>query len=242
MRRPVGAAAALVLVLAALMLVVLGARSDATRFSTATATTAAPTPTTIPDPAAVPSERPQPVDQNPHSAAPRDFAVGIFVLVVLLVIAFVVLMFPQLTGRPSRRRRNAARDPDPGEPAERSTRRLTDAVEQGLRDVGQGTASDAIIACWLRLERAAAGAGTVRRAADTAEELTTRVLARHRVTPATLRRLADLYREARYSGHALGEAERDQARQALEQVRGELRGPSGGVRRVGAEPPATGAR
>ena len=225
MRRRFGAGAALTLMLAALALVVLGARSDTTRFQVTTVATPAQTPTVTPTPTPAGSADPVPTaDRNPDTTATEGFALLYFVLVVLLVLAFVVLVFPQIGGRPSRRRRRATPAVAPSEPAEASARALDEAVEQGLREVEQGPTADAIVACWLRLERAAADAGTTRRAAETAGELTARVLAAHRVTPATLRRLADLYREARFSGHTLGEPEREQARRALEQVRRELRG------------------
>lgn len=80
-----------------------------------------------------------------------------------------------------------------------------------------------MVACWVRLEQAAARAGTARHPAQTAAELTARVLAAHRVAPDTLRRLADPYREARSSRHVLDERARDEARAALEQIRQELR-------------------
>jgi hypothetical protein len=44
-----------------------------------------------------------------------------------------------------------------------SPERLAEAVGTGLGAVGTGTPSDAIVACWLALERAAASAGVERR-------------------------------------------------------------------------------
>lgn len=241
MRRQVGIAAGLVLVLAALGLVMLGSRSDATRFTAPTVATSAPAVTATPT-ADTSSTAGQGQNAVPQSSAFKGFALFIFVLVLLLVAAFVLLLVPQVGGRPFWRwHRRAGFRPESDEPAEKSTRALAEAVDRGLREVDLGGVGDAIVACWLRLERAAAEAGTARRAAETAGELTARVLAAHRVTPATLRRLADLYREARFSGHTLGEPERDQARQALEQVRRELHGHTGdGVPAGPAVRPAAG--
>jgi hypothetical protein len=232
-RRPVGTVAALALVLAALGLVALGARSDAARFRVTTVATEPATPvppTATPSPAGsaspVSTEDPDPGDNRVIGLT----AVLYFAVAVLALVAVVVLLAPR-TGRPGWRRRRAEPAAVPDEPAEASTQALAEAVEQGLREVEQGEPTDAVVACWLRLERAAADAGTVRRAAETAGELTARVLAAHRVDPGTLRRLADLYREARFSDHVLGEPERERARQALDQVRRELRGdraPAGG--------------
>lgn len=99
---------------------------------------------------------------------------------------------------------------------------LAEVVDEVLVTIERGSTRDAIIACWLRLEDVAAAAGVGRRPAETAEELTARVLAAYRVDPATLARLADLYREARFSDHALGESERAEARSSLARIRSEL--------------------
>lgn len=215
-----------VLALVALSLVVLGSRSAAPRFAAATATTAAPTPTAVPT--ADGSAAPRPGSTAaPHTDAFVDFTFFYFCLVLVLVLLFVVLIFPRFGGRPSWRRHRARPEPvaaDPGDPDGSANQALVHAVEEGLRAVSRGDAADAIIGCWVRLERVAADAGTARRPAETAGDLTARVLAAHQVTPDTLRRLADLYREARFSRHTLGGAQREAARAALEQVRAELRG------------------
>jgi hypothetical protein len=100
-------------------------------------------------------------------------------------------------------------------------------VELALARLADGPVTDAIVACWVGLEQAAAQAGTQRRPAETSAELTERVLADHQVTPDTLRRLAELYREARFSGHPLGATVREDARILFEQVRTELRAAAG---------------
>lgn len=99
---------------------------------------------------------------------------------------------------------------------------IAEAVEKVLAEIERGETRDAIIACWLRLEEVAAQAGVARRPAETAEELTARVLAAHRVSRPTLERLAELYREARFSAHRMEETARDEARRALERIRAEL--------------------
>jgi hypothetical protein len=102
-------------------------------------------------------------------------------------------------------------------------RALTEAVDETLIAIERGETREAIIACWLRLEDIAGEAGVSRRPAETASDLTERVLATYQVSAATLSRLADLYREARFSAHRLDDTARDEARSALEQVRDELR-------------------
>lgn len=100
--------------------------------------------------------------------------------------------------------------------------RLAEAVESGLRAVDTGTATDAVIACWVALEDAAASAGVAREASETPAEFTVRVLGVGGISEPELLGLAELYREARYSTHGSTEAARDQARAALTRLRAEL--------------------
>jgi hypothetical protein len=79
-----------------------------------------------------------------------------------------------------------------------------------------------VVACWVQLERAAADAGTHRAAPETASELVGRLIDRHPVSSGPLLRLADLYREARYSRHELPESARAEARAALEQLQTQI--------------------
>ena len=79
-----------------------------------------------------------------------------------------------------------------------------------------------MIACWVRLEQAAAAAGTPRQPGDTPTELVTRLLAGHDVSAAVLYALAEVYRLARYATHTVDATMRDQARAALHQLRAEL--------------------
>lgn len=100
--------------------------------------------------------------------------------------------------------------------------RLAAAVDAGLQELADGGPGEGVIACWVQLERAAAEAGTHRAQPDTPSELAGRLIDRHDVSSAPLLRLADLYREARYSRHPVTEAARAEARAALEQVQAEL--------------------
>jgi hypothetical protein len=100
--------------------------------------------------------------------------------------------------------------------------RLAEAVESGLAAVESGTATDAVIACWVALEDAAASAGVARQASETPAEFTVRVLGVGGISQPELLRLAELYREARYSTHGSSEEARNQARAALIRLRDEL--------------------
>jgi hypothetical protein len=100
--------------------------------------------------------------------------------------------------------------------------KLSDAVDAGLAAVESGTATDAVIACWVALEDAAASAGVARNPSETPSEFTVRVLAVGGISAPELTRLAGLYREARYSSHGSSEAARAEARAALTRLRDEL--------------------
>jgi hypothetical protein len=102
---------------------------------------------------------------------------------------------------------------------------LADEVRAGiaaLDDVMDPT--DAIVACWLRLERLAATYGVARNPADTPTDLVVRLLGARDVRRETLVRLAGLYERARYSPTPLDESARTEARAALHAVEAELRG------------------
>jgi hypothetical protein len=81
-----------------------------------------------------------------------------------------------------------------------------------------GSPRNAIVRCWVRLEQAVAAAGVARTPSETSLEFTTRVLAAMTVDDASIRRLGALYREARFSRHALGEAHRRAAIESLTEL------------------------
>lgn len=91
-----------------------------------------------------------------------------------------------------------------------------------LEALDTGTVRDAIVACWILLEKSAATAGVQRRGAETPTEFVVRFLHRLDVDPRPVARLAALYREARFSSHPMGEATRTEARQALSAVHDDL--------------------
>nr|WP_246336281.1 DUF4129 domain-containing protein [Flexivirga oryzae] len=96
---------------------------------------------------------------------------------------------------------------------------LLDAVSEVTRRQQQqlleGVPSNAIVACWVDLERAVASVGVERRPSETSAELTIRVLDTLDVDRRALRTLGALYREARFSAHSLTEQDRRSAVDAL---------------------------
>ncbi|MEU7997101.1 DUF4129 domain-containing protein [Micromonospora sp. NPDC049060] len=114
---------------------------------------------------------------------------------------------------------------------EGTAREVAAALDAGLEELDDRDTDPrtAVIACWVRLEQAAAGAGVPRLAGDTPTDLVTRLL---RGDPSVgipaiasadvLAEFAHVYREARYASREVDERTRDQARAALRRLRGEL--------------------
>jgi len=81
----------------------------------------------------------------------------------------------------------------------------------------------AVIAAYARLERVLAAHGEPRQDADTPEEHLARVLEHLDVDRRAVRRLVDLFVQAKFSQHDVDAGMKDEAIGALEQVRDELR-------------------
>lgn len=110
---------------------------------------------------------------------------------------------------------------------------ILDAGLSDLDDLDQDPRR-AIIACWLRLERAASAAGVKREVADTSTDLADRLVSLGLVVRVdVLAGLADLYRQARYAPHDVDHTMRERARAALVELRSEL-GRWPGIRPVGS--------
>ena len=111
---------------------------------------------------------------------------------------------------------------------------LIEAADEFDTLIAQGSARNAIVACWVRLEAAVEQAGLVRDRAETPTEMTARVLRAYAVDARSIGALAALYREARFSTHDMDEAHRRQAQEALGEIRRQLR--------AAADPAETGSR
>jgi hypothetical protein len=106
------------------------------------------------------------------------------------------------------------------------------APPPSLDEVLAGTVDDlraepdprrAVIAAYARLERALAAAGFPRRPSDAPDEYLARVLHGADVSPSAVTRLTALFARAEFSSHEIGEAMREEAIDALEEVRDDLR-------------------
>jgi hypothetical protein len=107
---------------------------------------------------------------------------------------------------------------------------------------GEADPRRAIIAAYARLERVLAANGVSRRAADTPAEYLGRVLHDLTLDPAAVERLTALFTRAKFSHHDVDGTMKEEAIDALERVRDELR-----LAREAPEPtlaatPAVGAR
>ena len=102
-------------------------------------------------------------------------------------------------------------------------RELAVDVEAARFALAGGNPRNAIVACWMQLERDAAAAALPRDAAETSAEYVERVVAASSVDPAPIRELATLYREARFSRHELSDDHRSRALAALNRVAAVLR-------------------
>lgn len=136
--------------------------------------------------------------------APVPVAAGSLV-VVLLVVAVVLALL-------ARRRGRSAEAIDHDEAARGAVYAAATAGADAMRDVLDPRA--AIIACYAAMEHVLAGAGVRRLVAETPADLLTRAVDLN-IAPAAARRLTELFLEARYSTHAMTEADRDAARNAL---------------------------
>ena len=217
-----------VVVLSALTLIALAARSD--RAPTLAPKPVAATPTAVVAPQAgsatpVPDGgQAAPVQSTPLHQP--NWAIWFVAILAVAPLLLGLILSPAMLWIPAGGLWFGRRGPRSAEPPEVEDEvtppALADAVAEGLRELDQGGPGEGVVACWVQFERAAADAGTHRAAPDTASELVGRLIDRHPVSSAPLLRLADLYREARYSRHELPESARAEARAALEQLQAEL--------------------
>lgn len=95
---------------------------------------------------------------------------------------------------------------------------LPDAIDEGARTIGEGSPRNAIVATWVRLERAVESERFPHRPEETPRELVERALAAYQLDGEAIRRLAALYREARFSAHPVTEDHRVEAADCLRRL------------------------
>ena len=153
--------------------------------------------------------------------------VGQAALVLLGVIGLVVValvIWGILRDQARRRARKGRRGAVTGRQGARTAEELVAALDAGLEELSDTDRDPrrAVIACWVRLEQAAAAAGTPRSPGDSPADLVGRLLREQRVDEQALAALLAVYREARYATHTVDDRMRRQARSALERLRADL--------------------
>lgn len=172
----------------------------------------------------------------PPEATDPTVGAGGFVLALLgVVILLVAVGLAWWLARANRGIRFTRIRPVLKPAAAGTAQRVRAAIDAGLSELDEadGDPRRAVIACWVRLEAAAAQAGVARAAGDTSTQLVSRVLAQLRVSADVLAAFAELYREARFATHDVDPSTRDRARAALGQIRAELAQAQPGIRPVG---------
>ena len=163
------------------------------------------------------------------------------ILTVVIVVALLAVLIPVLIWLARRARRFVRAWPHrhrpPGQPFGETApedptvdRTLAAGLDTSLTRLSEGPVREAIVACWVELEHAAVDSGVPLLPSETASELATRLCGLRRVERGSLDRLAELYREARFSTHRLDERRRAEARYHLEELRDQLLSDAGGSR------------
>ena len=166
----------------------------------------------------------RPLSPPPAAAGGSPAWIRTVVAVLLALVILAVCVFAVRALLRDRQRRPGRR-PVRFSPAVTSTRDdVVAALDAGIEELvdSDNDPRRAVIACWVRLEQAAASAGIVRADADSPTDLVGRLLATHRVDAGALAGLAAVYREARYATHPVDDRMRRQAVEALHRLRTDL--------------------
>ncbi len=164
-------------------------------------------------PFGTPGQPPLPTeDETLRSYEPSVSWLPIVVVVTLVVVAAIAYVVA------SRRARQ------PRDPRTALAEDLAGALDDALDDLrAESDPRRAIIAAYARLEHALAANGVARLRSETPDEYLARVLHDLELTPDAIGRLTALFREAKFSHHAVDATMKESAIAALEQVRDELR-------------------
>ena len=177
---------------------------------------------------AAPPETPNSGTGSGQAADPASLPdwVGTAALVVLGIAGLVVIALVAwaIVRDQSRRRARRRGLRAPVQPEPRTAEDLVAALDAGLEELSDADRDPrrAVIACWVRLEHAAAAAGTRRHPGDSPTDLVGRLLAEQQVDRGVLAALLEVYRQARYATHTVDDQMRVQARSALERLRADL--------------------
>jgi len=141
----------------------------------------------------------------------------LLVLVYLLLLLVRWVRSEATEERRRRRRRPLEFEVLPASPEQAAEEMVRDADEQ-LALLREGSPRNGIVACWHRFEVQAEAGGIGRQPWETSAEFTLRLLDLVSADETAVAELSGLYREARFSDHALEEDARSAAVRALEQI------------------------
>lgn len=160
-----------------------------------------------------------------HSADANETVVAVIVWGLKLAIVAIVATVVFLVARELwRRRPEPVAQPEAGAAAiDTLPEVLLEGAGDRMEHLATGAPTDAIVACWVRLEEEVVAAGLKEDPSRTSSEVVADVLGDYDVDAGALAELAALYREARFSEHALTESHRARARDALTTVHVDLR-------------------
>ncbi|MFF4017441.1 DUF4129 domain-containing protein [Streptomyces sp. NPDC001843] len=191
-------------------------------------------PLPLPSPRQDPAPAPPPAQHTGHSMhlglTRVLLGLGIALLVVVVATAALHLW------------RHLTRPPILNSPATYATlddeqERLAHAVDSGRRALLDGTdARAAVIACYAAMEKSLADSGVIRRVSDSPQDLLERAVAGGLPTGTAAGTLTALFREARYSTHAMDGGHRDRAAAALAEIADGLRSRTSGPEAVTGTP------
>lgn len=140
-------------------------------------------------------------------------SIGIVSILTVYLIIFSVTFFPKLYRILT----------DKGAPPSSPRRDVAKALRTAIADLeGGGELREVVLRCYRTMVLLFASRGVVQAPHHTAREFEGRALAGLGVSRENITRLTSLFEEARYSTHAIGQAQRDEAISTLAAIRGEV--------------------
>lgn len=160
---------------------------------------------------------PTPIPTAPEQEAPAPYEPSVSWLPIAVVVGLVLAGIAAYVISERRAKRGRRSDEGLGE-------QLAVVLDETLDDLrAEADPRRAIIAAYARLERVLAANGIPRRTSETSDEYLPRVLHGLALDARAVERLTALFTRAKFSHHDVDAAMKEQAIDALEQVRDELR-------------------